>query len=118
MADNANSRYVRYDAAQNLNNTEATRARNNINAANDSEVVKLTGDQSVAGVKTFTSRPRIPNATANNDAIPLGQMNSITESKFTRFDVPQSLTNSQKNQARTNIDAPSQAVVQWGAKEW
>lgn len=80
--------------------------------------MKLTGDQYVAGVKTFTSRPRIPNAAANNEAISLGQMNVITELRFTRFDVPQSLTDFQKNQARTNIDAPSQADVQWGAKEW
>lgn len=117
FATDLDGKFVKY-VAQTLNAAQKTQARSNIGAADDSRVVKLTGNQSVAGVKTFTSKPRIPNATDNNEAIPLGQMNSITESKFIRFDAPQSLSDLQTRQARTNIDAPSQADVQWGAKEW
>src|SRR5690625_628013 len=118
MADNANSRYVRFDASQTLDDTQKGQARENINAASDSDVVKLTGAQSVAGVKTFTSKPRIPNATANNEAVAFGQMNTITEGKFVRFDASQSLSSANKNNARNNIDAASVEDVQWAAKEW
>jgi len=36
--------------------------------ANESEVVKLTGNQTIAGVKTFTSSPIVPTPTTNNQA--------------------------------------------------
>ncbi|EAK5833998.1 hypothetical protein BIV42_07840 [Campylobacter coli] len=38
--------------------------------------VALSGDQTIAGVKTFSSSIVIPNATANNHATNLGQLNS------------------------------------------
>ncbi|EIL6659575.1 hypothetical protein LL692_001267 [Campylobacter coli] len=43
--------------------------------ANANAVVALTGNQTVAGVKTFSSSIVIPNATANNHATNLGQLN-------------------------------------------
>jgi hypothetical protein len=42
--------------------------------ANDNAVVKLTTDQTIAGVKTFESSPIVPNAAANNEAVNKGQM--------------------------------------------
>ena len=36
--------------------------------ANDNEVVKLTGNQTIAGVKTFTSSPIVPTPTTNDQA--------------------------------------------------
>lgn len=43
-------------------------ARTNLGAADDTVVVKLTGDQSVAGIKTFTSSPVIPAPTTDLQA--------------------------------------------------
>lgn len=66
-----NSKYVRYDtASQGLNNSQKTNARGNIGAADDAAVVKLTGNQTVAGTKTFSSIPVLPstNPTADNQA--------------------------------------------------
>ena len=40
----------------------------------DSNVVKLTGDQTVKGVKTFTSNPIVPKATKSNEAPNLWQV--------------------------------------------
>lgn len=36
--------------------------------ANDADVVKLTGNQSIAGEKTFTSSPKVPTATAGDSS--------------------------------------------------
>lgn len=44
--------------------------------ANDNAVVKLTGNQSVAGVKTFASSPVVPLASGATDAVNKGQMES------------------------------------------
>lgn len=44
----------------------------NINAQVQAMVTK-TGDETIAGVKTFSSSIVIPNATANNHSLPLGQ---------------------------------------------
>lgn len=45
--------------------------------ANDADVCKLTGDQSVAGIKTFGSIPVLPasNPTTNNQAVRLAALN-------------------------------------------
>jgi hypothetical protein len=48
--------------------------------ANDNEVVKLTTDQTIAGVKTFLSSPIVPNAAANNEAVNKGQMDAAIAS--------------------------------------
>ncbi|EBF6017395.1 hypothetical protein FI607_08190 [Campylobacter coli] len=44
--------------------------------ANANATVNLIGNQTIAGVKTFSSSIVIPNATANNHATNLGQLNS------------------------------------------
>ena len=113
-------RYVRHDsAAQGLTTTEKSNARTNIDAASDSDVVKLTGTQSIGGTKTFTSSPVVPNAAANNEAVNLGQLNTITEGKFVRFDSgSQGLTTQQQTNARTNISAASEEDVKWSTKDW
>ncbi len=46
--------------------------------ANDNEVVKLTGDQTIAGVKTFSSSPVVPNATTSGQAVNKGQLDAVT----------------------------------------
>lgn len=64
-------RYVRYNtSAQGLSSAQRLNARTNIKAADDDAVVKLTGNQTVAGTKTFSSIPVLPssNPTSNNQA--------------------------------------------------
>ncbi|EKI0064071.1 hypothetical protein PAI75_001700 [Campylobacter coli] len=50
-------------------------AKTELNSKIDNKVTK-TGDETIAGVKTFSSSIVIPNATANNHATNLGQLNS------------------------------------------
>ncbi|EAK2445496.1 hypothetical protein BTL32_05690 [Campylobacter coli] len=50
-------------------------AKTELNSKIDNKVTK-TGDETIAGVKTFSSPIIIPNATANNHAANLGQLNS------------------------------------------
>ncbi|EAI9959264.1 hypothetical protein C6L36_06840 [Campylobacter coli] len=50
-------------------------AKTQLNSKIDNKVTK-TGDETIAGVKTFSSSIVIPNATANNHATNLGQLNS------------------------------------------
>lgn len=49
-------------------------AKTELNSKIDNKVTK-TGDETIAGVKTFSSPIAIPNATANNHATNLGQLN-------------------------------------------
>ncbi|ECL2318428.1 hypothetical protein FSM09_01230 [Campylobacter jejuni] len=49
-------------------------AKTELNSKIDNKVTK-TGDETIAGVKTFSSPIVIPNATANNHAANLGQLN-------------------------------------------
>ncbi|EMD1345638.1 hypothetical protein VQT01_000464 [Campylobacter coli] len=53
-------------------------AKTELNSKIDNKVTK-TGDETIAGVKTFSSPIIIPNATANNHATNLGQLNSKVE---------------------------------------
>lgn len=55
---------------------DAAEARSDIGAAADVEVVKLTGDQTVAGVKTFSSAPIIPDAAAAQNPISKAQLDA------------------------------------------
>lgn len=57
---------------------DAAEARSDIGAAADAEVVKLTGDQTVAGVKTFSSAPVIPNAAAAQNPVSKAQLDAET----------------------------------------
>ncbi|EDO9350817.1 hypothetical protein GTI42_08560 [Campylobacter coli] len=50
-------------------------AKTELNSKIDNKVTK-TGNETIAGVKTFSSPIAIPNATANNHATNLGQLNS------------------------------------------
>ena len=51
---------VSFAGAQTLTDAQKTQARANIGAPDDAAVVKLTGAQSVSGVKTFSDSPLVP----------------------------------------------------------
>jgi len=51
-----------------LGSVDAVEARTNLGAAADAEVVKLTGDQTIEDVKTFSSSPIVPTPTTNFQA--------------------------------------------------
>lgn len=55
---------------------DAAEARSGIGAAADAEVVKLTGAQTVAGVKTFSSSPVIPDGTAAQNPVSKAQLDA------------------------------------------
>lgn len=55
---------------------DAAEARTDIGAAADAEVVKLTGDQTIAGVKTFSSAPVIPDAAAAQNPVSKAQLDA------------------------------------------
>lgn len=59
-------------ATEGLVTTEAA-ARVAADSALDAAMVKLTGDQAVAGIKTFSSSPVVPTATTSTQAINKGQ---------------------------------------------
>ena len=44
--------------------------------ANDGDVVKLTGNQTIAGIKTFNSSPVVPAATLATQAVNKGQLDA------------------------------------------
>ena len=52
--------------------------------ADDSAVVKLTGNQTVAGVKTFSSSPIVPTATTNTQAVNKQQMDTADALKVSK----------------------------------
>ena len=62
-------------------NTTLTRSINT--KANANAVVTLTGNQTVAGVKTFSSPVVVPNATANTHAVNLAQLNTKANANAT-----------------------------------
>ena len=74
-------RYVRYDQSQSLSTANKNTARNNIAAAKDSEVVKLTGNQTVAGTKTYSSPVKVPAGISSGDAVNKGQMDTALSEK-------------------------------------
>lgn len=55
---------------------DAAEARSDIGAAADAEVVKLTGDQTIAGVKTFSSSPVIPNGAGAQNPVSKAQLDA------------------------------------------
>lgn len=60
-----------------LGNTgNASDARAALGAAADADVVKVTGAQTVAGVKTFSDRPIIPDATAPQNPVSKSQLDA------------------------------------------
>lgn len=70
--------FVRYDTTQSLNSTQQGNARGNIGAAADTAVVKLSGNQSIAGIKTHSSAPRSSvDASSGNDLVRLSQVTTM-----------------------------------------
>lgn len=59
-----------------LGSADADEARANILAAADAAVVKLTGAQTVAGVKTFSDKPVIPDGTAAQNPVSKAQLDA------------------------------------------
>ena len=63
----------------------STATQTAINAkANDSAVVKLTGNQTIADVKTFSSSPIVPTATTNTQAVNKQQMDTADALKVNK----------------------------------
>ena len=60
---------------------DAAEARSDIGAAADTAVVKLTGAQTVAGVKTFSDKPIIPDATAAQNPVSKAQLDAETAAR-------------------------------------
>lgn len=60
---------------------DAAEARSDIGAAADTEVVKLTGAQTIAGVKTFSSPPIIPDAAAAQNPVSKTQLDAETAAR-------------------------------------
>ena len=71
----------------------------------DSTTVKLTGDQTIEDVKTFTSSPIVPTPTADFQTATKQYVDNHTSD--TVLYTPQTLNDAQKAQARENIDAAS-----------
>lgn len=59
-----------------LGSADATEARTNLQAAADAAVVKLTGAQTVAGIKTFSDKPIIPDGTAAQNPVSKAQLDA------------------------------------------
>lgn len=59
-----------------LGSVDSAEALTNLGAAADAEVVKLTGAQTVAGVKTFSDRPIIPDGTAAQNPVSKAQLDA------------------------------------------
>lgn len=57
--------------------------------ANASDTVNLTGNQTVAGVKTFSSSPVVPTATTSTHAVNKSQMDTALDGKATLINIPQ-----------------------------
>lgn len=60
---------------------DAAEVRSDIGAAADADVVKLTGDQTIADVKTFTSSPVIPNGAAAQNPVSKAQLDAETAAR-------------------------------------
>lgn len=68
LGQTSDGKYVRYDNnTQGLTNTQKSNARENIGAADDSTVVKTSGNQTVGGTKTFSAYPILPTAMPTTD---------------------------------------------------
>ena len=76
-----NSINAKANQATTYNKTEVN---NLLNAkANSNAVVALSGNQTIAGVKTFSSPVVVPNATANTHAVNLSQLNTKANANAT-----------------------------------
>lgn len=64
---------------------DAAEVRSDIGAAADAEVVKLTGAQTVAGVKTFSSSPVIPDGAAAQNPVSKAQLDAVIPAGAVQF---------------------------------
>lgn len=85
----------------------------------DSGNVKLSGNQTIAGVKTFSSSPIVPIATTNFQAIPLAQVNTLLGSYIKQggnsFGAPVSIGSLDDNMVRILVN--SLASVKFSANQ-
>ncbi len=82
--------------------------------ANASEVVKLTGNQTIAGTKTFSDSPEVPTPASGDNSqktASTGFVQNAVATQGVKFDSVQTLTDAEKTQARTNIGAPADSEV-------
>ena len=95
-----------------------TEVNNLVNAkANANATVNLTGNQTIAGVKTFSSPVVVPNATANTHAVNLAQLNTKANqaTTYTKTEV-NNLVNAKANaNAVVNLSG-NQTIA--GTKTW
>jgi predicted nucleic acid-binding Zn-ribbon protein len=85
-------------------NTDLTQSIN----AKDAQNVKLTGNQKIAGVKTFSSPVVVPNGTANTHAVNLSQLNTKADktTTYTKTEVNNLVnTKEDKNVAKSLVNA-------------
>lgn len=68
-----------------LGSVDSAEALTNLGAAADAEVVKLTGAQTVAGVKTFSDRPIIPDGTAAQNPVSKAQLDAAIPAGAVQF---------------------------------
>lgn len=68
-----------------LGSVDAAEALTNLTAAADAEVVKLTGAQTVAGVKTFSDKPIIPDGTAAQNPVSKAQLDAAAPAGCVQF---------------------------------
>jgi len=86
--------------------------------ANASEVVKLTGNQAIAGTKTFSDSPEVPTPASGDNSqktASTGFVQNTVDSQAVRFDSAQTLTDAQKKQARSNIGSAENNVTPIGS---
>ena len=96
--DRAQFNQLMFDTtSQVLDNKQAIATKANANAT-----VNLTGNQTIAGTKTFSAPVVVPNATANTHAVNLSQLNTKANqaTTYTKTEV-NNLVNTKANQATT-----------------
>jgi hypothetical protein len=74
-----------------LGSVDAAEALTNLQAAADAAVVKLTGAQTIADIKTFSSSPVVPTATTSGQAANKGQMDTAISTAVSTAVVPSTL---------------------------
>ena len=95
-----------------------TNFKNALKSYIEVNAVALNGAQTVGGVKTFTSSPVIPTKTSGDnstDAASTAFVQTEIANQAVKFDSAQTLTNTQKKQARSNTDSAENNVTPIGS---
>jgi hypothetical protein len=100
-----------------LGSVDAADARTNLQAAADAAVVKLTGAQTIADVKTFSSSPVVPTATTSGQAANKGQMDTAISTAVSAAVAPATLAPTLLV-AGTSVSASGVAVDIGGIPSW